>query len=98
MTMVTDPVCGMRIDSNDAVATAERDGATYYFCSEACGDVFLADPASYPAEAAEGLDRGRITREEIAARSGTTIERVQELVDLGLLEPEAGGFRGRAVM
>jgi adenylate cyclase len=98
MAMVTDPVCGMRIDSNDAVATAERDGATYYFCSEACGDVFLADPAPYPAEAAEGLDRGRITREEIAARSGATIERVQELVDLGLLEPEAGGFRGRDVM
>src|SRR5438874_2091471 len=98
MTMVTDPVCGMRIDSNDAVATVERDGATYYFCSEACGDAFLSDPASYAADAAEGMDRGRLTEEEIATRSGTTIERVQELVELGLLEPEADGFRRRDVM
>src|SRR5204862_7786658 len=86
MAMVTDPVCGMRIDSNDAVATAERDGTTYYFCSEACADAFLGDPASYAAEAAERMDRGLLSEEEIATRSGTTIERVQELVDLGLLQ------------
>ena len=96
--MVTDPVCGMRIDSNDAVATAERDGTTYYFCSEACADAFLGDPGSYAAEAAEGMDRGLLTEEEIATRSGTTIERVQELVDLGLLESDAHGFRRRDVM
>jgi adenylate cyclase len=96
--MVTDPVCGMRIDSNDAVATAERDGTTYYFCSEACADAFLADPASYAAEAAERMDRGSLTEEEVATRSGTTIELVQELVDLGLLERQADGFRRRDVM
>jgi adenylate cyclase len=96
--MVTDPVCAMRIDSNDAVATVERDGTTYYFCSEACGYAFLGDPTSYAAQAAEGIDRGLLTEEEIAARSGTTIERVQELVDLGFLESEADGFRSRDVM
>ena len=26
MAMVTDPVCGMRIDADDAVATAEHEG------------------------------------------------------------------------
>ena len=26
MAMVTDPVCGMRIDTDDAVATAEHEG------------------------------------------------------------------------
>jgi adenylate cyclase len=98
MAMVTDPVCGMRIDSNDAVATAERDGTTYYFCSEACGDAFLGDAGSYAAEAAEGMDRGLLTEEEIATRSGTTTERVRELVDLGLLESDADGFRRRDVM
>src|SRR5919198_1543889 len=98
MAMVTDPVCGMRIDSNDAVATAERDEATYYFCSEACADVFLGDPGSYAAEAAEGMDRGLLTEEEIATRSGTTIERVRELVALGLLESDADSFRRRDVM
>jgi P-type Cu+ transporter len=47
MAMVTDPVCGMRIDSDDAAATAEYEGKTYYFCSEVCHDVFVADPAPY---------------------------------------------------
>lgn len=49
MAMVTDPVCGMRIDTDDAVATAEFEGKTYYFCSQACHDAFVADPASYRA-------------------------------------------------
>lgn len=47
MTMVTDPVCGMRIDTDDAAALAEHEGKTYYFCSQACHDVFVADPAAY---------------------------------------------------
>jgi Cu+-exporting ATPase len=47
MAMVTDPVCGMRIDPDDAAATVERDGQTVYFCSEACRDAFVADPDAY---------------------------------------------------
>jgi YHS domain-containing protein len=49
MPMVTDPVCGMRIDTDDAVATAEHDAKTYYFCSEVCRDAFVANPSSYAA-------------------------------------------------
>ena len=45
--MVTDPVCGMRIDPDDAAASEEYEGTTYYFCSLACRDAFRADPASY---------------------------------------------------
>lgn len=47
MAMVIDPVCGMRIEQDDAVATAEHEGATYHFCSQACHDAFVADPVSY---------------------------------------------------
>jgi P-type Cu+ transporter len=47
MTMTIDPVCGMRIDSDDAVAESEYEGKTYYFCSEACHEAFEADPAAY---------------------------------------------------
>jgi len=47
MAMVTDPVCGMRIDSDDAVATVEHGGASFHFCSQACHDAFVADPASF---------------------------------------------------
>jgi Cu+-exporting ATPase len=47
MAMVMDPVCGMRIDPDDAAATADHDGTTYYFCAQSCRDAFVADPASY---------------------------------------------------
>jgi Cu+-exporting ATPase len=51
MAMVTDPVCGMRIDTDDAAATAEHEGKTYYFCSQACHDAFVADPVAYSPDA-----------------------------------------------
>jgi YHS domain-containing protein len=47
MALVIDPVCGMRIDTEDAAATAEYQGRRFYFCSRACRDAFVADPASY---------------------------------------------------
>jgi len=49
MAMATDPVCGMRIDTDDAASTTEYEGKTYYFCSQACHDAFVADPISYVA-------------------------------------------------
>ncbi len=44
---VTDPVCGMTIDSEEAPAKVEHAGKTYYFCSESCRDQFVAAPAKY---------------------------------------------------
>ena len=44
---VTDPVCGMQISPDDAVATEERHGRIYYFCSSGCHDAFLQDPDRY---------------------------------------------------
>lgn len=39
-----------------------------------------------------------LTEDEVAERAGTTVERVRELTDLGLLEPEEGVFRRRDVL
>jgi len=33
MATVIDPVCGMRIEADDAAAIAEHDGQIYYFCT-----------------------------------------------------------------
>ena len=44
---VTDPVCGMEIDSAAAAASEEYGGKTYYFCSEGCHQQFVAAPAQY---------------------------------------------------
>jgi uncharacterized membrane protein YraQ (UPF0718 family)/YHS domain-containing protein len=41
----TDPVCGMLIEVASAPASAERDGTTWWFCSDGCRDRFLADAA-----------------------------------------------------
>ncbi len=35
----TDPVCGMKVDREKAL-TAERDGHTFFFCSDHCREGF----------------------------------------------------------
>lgn len=40
---VTDPVCGMQVDAETAVAV-EHDGRVYHFCESACADTFRDDP------------------------------------------------------
>jgi uncharacterized membrane protein YraQ (UPF0718 family)/YHS domain-containing protein len=43
---VTDPVCGMKVDRAKAVKL-DLDGATHYFCSEACRDKFEQGETSH---------------------------------------------------
>ncbi|MCA0454011.1 MAG: heavy metal translocating P-type ATPase [Chloroflexi bacterium] len=45
--MARDPVCGMEIDPQSAVAFREHAGQTFYFCSQQCADAFDADPHRY---------------------------------------------------
>lgn len=52
---VTDPVCGMTIDSAGAAEHREYEERTYFFCSAACLAQFDAEPARY-ASAATGPD------------------------------------------
>ena len=49
---VKDPVCGMKIDPASAAGQIEREGQTYYFCSEHCLANFRSDPARYTASGA----------------------------------------------
>jgi len=46
----TDPICGMTVDQAAALH-AERDGKTFYFCSDHCRQQFLSTPAGAKAEA-----------------------------------------------
>jgi Cu+-exporting ATPase len=39
--LARDPVCGMYVDEGHAAFTAEVEGKTYYFCSEACMRTFI---------------------------------------------------------
>jgi YHS domain-containing protein len=44
---VTDPVCGMQVDSRAVVARVTHEGREFYFWSVACSDKFAVDPAKY---------------------------------------------------
>jgi len=43
--MTIDPICGMMLDETSAIR-AERDGQTFYFCSDQCRQKFLSTPAT----------------------------------------------------
>ena len=45
--IVTDPVCGMKVDTRTAKHRNELDGTPYYFCSARCLEKFRADPDRY---------------------------------------------------
>jgi len=45
--MAKDPVCGMKVDHKNAVATREHMGTKFYFCSDQCATTFDGDPHKY---------------------------------------------------
>ena len=46
--MAKDPICGMTVDESSPLR-AERDGQTYYFCSEHCRKKFVGQTQSVQA-------------------------------------------------
>ncbi|TDW00914.1 YHS domain-containing protein [Halanaerobium saccharolyticum] len=45
--MAKDPVCGMDIEPDQAAASYEYKGKTYYFCAEGCKNKFAEDPEKF---------------------------------------------------
>jgi Cu+-exporting ATPase len=45
--IVIDPVCNMTVEDDEAAATVEYEGKTYYFCSVGCRNDFQEDPEVY---------------------------------------------------
>ncbi|MEM2911651.1 MAG: copper-translocating P-type ATPase [Candidatus Bathyarchaeia archaeon] len=45
--LVTDPVCGMKIDPETAYSKIEHEGRIVYFCSQACEEAFKKNPKKY---------------------------------------------------
>ena len=50
---VTDPVCGMHVDPQNAAGFLEHEGTRYYFCCNGCRTKFQADPAKYLSKSAQ---------------------------------------------
>ena len=47
MTTVTDPVCGMEVDTDAAEWRSVYRGREYYFCAPGCKTAFDEDPARF---------------------------------------------------
>jgi YHS domain-containing protein len=45
--MAIDPVCKMQVDEENAAATYDYKGQTYYFCAPGCKAAFEKDPEKY---------------------------------------------------
>ena len=45
--MAKDPVCEMDVDPDEAAASYEHKGKTYYFCAEACKEKFAEEPEKF---------------------------------------------------
>ena len=45
--LATDPVCGMSVELEQARASLQHEGRTYYFCSRGCSWEFQADPEAF---------------------------------------------------
>jgi Cu+-exporting ATPase len=50
--MSKDPVCGMQVDEQQAKATAQHQGRTFYFCSTECRQQFEQEPDRYARQTA----------------------------------------------
>ncbi len=52
-----DPICGMRVDPQNAAAEVTIEGVTTYFCATGCRDQFLAGPTAAPGTTTISLGR-----------------------------------------
>jgi len=52
-TVTKDPICGMTVDEATALHS-ERNGETFYFCSDHCRQKFLSTPAGAKPERKSG--------------------------------------------
>jgi putative ABC transport system ATP-binding protein len=51
--MVRDPVCGMSVEAQNAAASLEHGGQTYYFCSRGCSWEFKESPGRFTEQSRE---------------------------------------------
>ena len=66
--MTKDPICGMTVDEATA-PRAEREGQTFYFCSEHCRKKFLAQPSPAKADGESCHGDAKHTQQKHAAHN-----------------------------
>jgi len=81
-----DPVCKMQVRLHDAPARAERDGRSYYFCSDRCRERFVADNL----EGDEEGDDAPATPTPIALRARGPAPQARPVAEDDVIDPICG--------
>ena len=50
---IEDPVCGMKVDPENAAGETQYNDENWFFCSEKCKQMFLANPLLYMEKSAD---------------------------------------------
>ncbi len=56
MALVTDPMCGMQLESSQAAAQTIYQDQVYFFCSEECRRTFEENPKEFVGQSAEARE------------------------------------------
>ncbi|MDD5772799.1 MAG: heavy metal translocating P-type ATPase [bacterium] len=78
--MAIDPVCGMEVDEKTAIK-AEKDGKTYYFCSNICKRKFLGEDLPFEHKK---VPEGKKLEKAIISISGMTCASCVMSIEVGL--------------
>jgi putative ABC transport system ATP-binding protein len=57
--LIKDPVCGMSVEQQNAAASLEHGGRTYYFCSRGCSWEFQESPDAFTSASSTGKGGAR---------------------------------------
>ncbi len=74
MALVKDPVCGMEIEKENAAATTEWQGQTYYFCTPGCKEKFEENPQKYHQERVAGRETIGKTEKMLETAGGVRLQ------------------------
>ena len=85
---VRDPICGMEVDSQNAAASAVRNGETFYFCSLHCRDEFLSPSSSNRTEGVESDPPGSCPKCGMALERNPTSAKPAKTIYTCPMHPE----------
>ena len=91
MARVTDPVCGMVLESSEAAATSTLNGKTYYFCSAECKEEFDANPTEFEDIADGGIAEEIIRPDELQDEASDAAHDLTTMIEQNAQRHMRGG-------
>jgi cation transport ATPase/YHS domain-containing protein len=74
--MAIDPVCGMQVDQNSSLKL-ERDGKSYFFCSQACLDKFQGKKTESEVMSTQNGDKNKVIINVVGMHCATCVATIE---------------------